>query len=127
MQAPASYDKLSESAGVDFSALRDKYAHVAKSEQEKAKANPNPNMSASEQAAAIEAMQRLDDYKICNRCQGQGTVKELYNHFWQEMNCPECDGEAVMLRQVKKIQESLGLGGEGIEGGGGENEHSTAD
>ena len=105
MQTPASYDKLSERAGVDFASLRDKYKGVAKSEQEKIR--ENPTLSESEQASATKAMQRLDDYKICSRCQGQGTVKELYNHFWQEKDCPDCDGEAVMLRKISSIQASL--------------------
>lgn len=108
MQAPSSYDKLSKSAGVDFSALHDKYKHVAKCEQDKARQNrSNSNFTESEQAAAMKAMQRLDDYKICNRCHGQGIVKELYNHFWQEKDCPDCDGEAIIQRQLKQLQESI--------------------
>mmetsp|Transcript_9514 Transcript_9514/g.15853 ORF Transcript_9514/g.15853 Transcript_9514/m.15853 type:complete len:110 (-) Transcript_9514:322-651(-) len=105
MQAPPSYDKLSSQAGVDFDALRAKYQHVAQMEQEKAR--ENPSTTSSEQAEAMKAMQRLDDYNICSRCHGQGTVKELYNHFWQERDCPDCDGEAVVLRQVKDIQASI--------------------
>mgnify|MGYP003386361631 FL=1 len=90
---------------MDFNALHDKYKQVAVTEQEKAKANPS--LTESEQAAAIKAMQRLDDYKICTRCQGQGIIKELYNHFWQERDCPACDGEAVIERQLKQLQQSL--------------------
>ena len=105
MDLPANYDKLSMAAGVDFTALREKYKDVAKAEQEKAKKSSGDMTKG--QSEAMKAMQRLDDYKICNTCHGQGVVKELYNHFWQEKDCPDCDGEAVMLRQMKNIEESL--------------------
>ena len=109
MQAPQSFDQLSSQAGVDFAALRAKYTSVAREEQSKARetATATASTNTSKQDAALEAMRRLDDYKICNRCQGQGTVKELYNHFWQEKDCPDCDGEAIVQRQLRSIQASL--------------------
>lgn len=107
MQAPKSYDMLSSQAGVNFDELRDKYKNVAISEREKYKSAQSSKLSESEKASAIDAMQRLDDYKICNRCHGIGTVKELYNHFWQEKDCPDCEGEAIMLKQIKNIKDSL--------------------
>ena len=105
MRRALDISNLSNQAGVDFEALRNKYKGIAAEERKKA---IQGSTDGKKSEAARQAMKRLDDYKICNTCQGQGFVKELYNHFWQEKDCPDCDGEAVMLKNLQhQIQENI--------------------
>ena len=93
-------ERLSEAAGVDLVALREKY---------RSRGSSNSSQAAPDGIGKIEdiakANETLDKYSICKCCQGQGTIFETYNHFRMEKTCPECDGEAVVWK--KTVEELL--------------------
>jgi DnaJ-class molecular chaperone len=84
------YKKLKQNTGIDFEELREKYKNRAISE--------SPSTHSDESiAAAMEAHARLDKYVICKSCNGSGFTKVVYNHFVKDVNCPECEGESIVL------------------------------
>jgi hypothetical protein len=111
--AEVNYDRLQANTGIDFEALRQKYKQVSSERKNNPVVNEEAEAEvAAERAKASErerireenasAMKTLDAYKICRTCQGQGTIKEVYNHFNIEKTCPECDGEAVLFADLAK-------------------------
>lgn len=125
----ASNEKLEElghNTGVDFLALKKKYAE-AKAKQSELETvfditgkgmdtlgskSTAGRISAVDQSKAVAtklseanaAFRALDDYSICKTCHGQGLIKEIYNHIVLQKNCPECDGDCVM-KTVINISE----------------------
>lgn len=46
----------------------------------------------------IEAFSRLDRVKICPACGGQATQRQHFNHYYVDVDCPDCDGEGYIKR-----------------------------
>jgi DnaJ-class molecular chaperone len=111
------YSRLQADTGINFLMLREKYKNVSSS-CTPSTTSPTNNESTHDihkntnigndlnqnytLSAGQEAMRKLDGYKICKNCNGQGLVKEIYNHFVTEKNCSECDGDGIF-----NIQESV--------------------
>ena len=108
MQATDSELKaLSKTAGVDLMALKEKYSQDKFANR--ANSSSGVKMSEEEREAAMAAHRRLDDFKICLKCDGQGYIKEMYNHQMREKTCPDCDGESLLMREtVAREKEKLG-------------------
>jgi hypothetical protein len=70
--------------GVNVDALYKKYA---------GQKGVRDNLSKSEDTSRVSV---LDNMLICKRCHGYGLIKEYYNHQVKEINCNECNGEAVI-------------------------------
>ena len=86
--------RLQSDTGVDFLALRQKYAgQQGTGPTSKGKAD---NYTATE---VLQANEQLDKYKLCKTCNGQGIVKVTYNHQVKESNCPECMGEQFIFTE----------------------------
>ena len=113
------WGRLSQSAGVDFGALRAKYAGIAAQQNRTAAAssssssgtpatvaqggvasnsNPNAAYDADEAAKTAAALDRLDQVRVCHMCHGTGIRKYVYNFQQRESNCDECDGEGLKKR-----------------------------
>ncbi len=93
-------DSLSAACGVDLVKLKQKYSGMAGDrpsvvQQDTVFSQIKPTVLTSQDIA-----NRLDNYKICKTCNGQGIVKTLYNHRVMESNCEDCDGEGVMSASV---------------------------
>lgn len=93
---------VSQAAGVDLVSLKNKYSSAQFH-------NPSPKKEAGERSVEeveriAAANSRLDNYKICRTCQGAGTVKEVYNHQVKHKNCPDCDGESVVMSDFFKAE-----------------------
>ena len=93
---------VSQAAGVDLVNLKNKYSAAQFH-------NPSRNKEAGERSVEeveriAAANSRLDNYKICRTCQGAGTVKEIYNHQVKHKNCPDCDGESVVMSDFFKAE-----------------------
>lgn len=103
----ASYSKLQANGGVDFSALRLKYTEKSASAGT-AQANISRNCSSSNnppkhnytKEEIKNTNDKLNKYQMCSACQGQGTVKIMYNHISKTVNCEVCDGEAILLEKA---------------------------
>lgn len=90
--------KLSETAGVDLLAIREKYKNKAAAggpQTDEGTSNEGDIDKLKKEIDMITAMKKLDSYTLCKTCHGVGTVVEIYNHFRMEKNCPECDGDSV--------------------------------
>ena len=88
--------KLSETAGVDLLAIREKYKNKAAAAISETEAGNDEDVDKlKKEIDMITAMKKLDSYTLCKTCHGVGTVVEVYNHFRMEKNCPECDGDSV--------------------------------
>ena len=96
--------KLSETAGVDLIAIRNKYKNGNYNPQQDTSMDYSSTDTQNQdqeieklkhEIDMISSIKKLDQYKICQTCHGIGTVVEVYNHFRMEKNCPECDGDAV--------------------------------
>lgn len=104
-------EKLSKTAGVDFKALREKYINISSNnntnnleelqaelkEESKEEIFVNTNLHVSEKDYLV-MNEKLDQYKICQGCQGLGTIKTNYNHMVLERTCDQCDGESIQLK-----------------------------
>jgi DnaJ-class molecular chaperone len=88
------YDKLQSNTGVDFEALRIKY--------QRAESIKNPNTSGYREEEIKATHYQLDKYKICQKCNGQGLIKQTYNHIVKQVNCDACDGDAILLDKATK-------------------------
>lgn len=102
--------KLGETAGVDFVALRMKYAQ-AKSDN-CLHTTSRDHASAEDQEKRIKAEENLSKYKICLSCHGLGVVKFIYNHMTLEKSCEICDGDSIVLldavkNETKKLSSNL--------------------
>jgi DnaJ-class molecular chaperone len=93
------YDRLQSDTGVDFLALRQKYAGQ---QQQGTGLKGGVEVDISKAQEVRKANEQLDKYKICRTCNGQGFVKVTYNHQVKESNCPECEGEQFTFTQVAK-------------------------
>jgi DnaJ-class molecular chaperone len=100
---------LSATAGVDLLALRDKYSSTryrnTSSIPDEAR-DATVDISEEERVAMVAAHGRLDDYKICQTCQGQGFIKETYNFQVRDKNCPDCDGESIIMKSHVAAEEA---------------------
>lgn len=95
MSSNAELKKLSEVAGVDFIALREKYhAHISENSKS------TENYSVEDVNARRQVDEKLSLYKICENCQGIGIVKSQYNFMVLEKTCEVCDGDSVILRET---------------------------
>lgn len=111
------YARLKANTGIDFEQLREKYQNISKVQHEIYRTNERngdeneekrrEDLAESERRREenVNAMKKLDGYKICKVCQGQGTIREVYNHFNIEKTCPECDGESVLSVDLKTLLE----------------------
>jgi len=99
----AELKKLGDTAGVDFIALKNKYAGMSYSTKTDGM-NGTKSVSESKLSAEEikEAHERLDAFKICPACNGLGYTKEIYNHQVKEKECKECDGESIIMNNVVK-------------------------
>jgi hypothetical protein len=97
--------QLSVQAGIDLNALRAKYK---KKDHAQEKFNTiTSDITAAPSISASDDFRVLDKYVICKTCNGSGFIKELYNHRWLEKNCPECEGDSIVLdKAVAAIAES---------------------
>jgi DnaJ-class molecular chaperone len=86
----ANLEKLKNDTGIDFPGLRDKYKNMSTEQTASLQEHANRERNKA-------AMAKLDNYSVCKRCNGQGTITEVYNHFNMEKNCPECDGDCIFL------------------------------
>mmetsp|Transcript_28380 Transcript_28380/g.28679 ORF Transcript_28380/g.28679 Transcript_28380/m.28679 type:complete len:107 (+) Transcript_28380:91-411(+) len=84
---------LGANTGLDFIEIRNKYLNKV-SPSSISTTQPNDNSTRSN---AVEN-NALDNYQICKRCLGMGIIQEKYNHMLLQKDCPECDGEAVVMR-----------------------------
>ena len=84
---------------MDFIQLREKYL-------DKLAVSESKNVSTcgkkipGEVLSDINHMETLQKYSICNQCQGQGILKEIYNHMVLQKDCPECDGAAIITKEI---------------------------
>ena len=84
----------SRRAGVDLMALRNKYRTVPSENTN----HSSHNLEIQECSKSVESgTTRLEQYKICPGCNGQGTVKSLYNFIVMERTCDKCDGDSVIM------------------------------
>jgi len=95
--------ELSKTAGVDLNALRAKYSS-ARYQDPSEESKQEVFVSDEERARIKAAHGRLDEFKICNSCQGLGIVKEVYNHIVRDKTCPECDGESILIKSVFRAE-----------------------
>ena len=93
----------SETSGIDFSALKSKYS--SGSAFRRATPTTQSEIDDIKLQAAKESHARLDNLKICTKCEGLGYINERYNHQVKEINCPQCDGESILMKQV--LQEEI--------------------
>jgi len=109
--------ELSQHAGVNLLELKQKYTN-----EKKNTTVPIANTSTSTSTGAgtpigIQksdlndkqiAYNKLDKYKICMKCNGQGIINELYNHMVINKTCDACDGECIYEVEIlKKVQDSI--------------------
>lgn len=109
------YGRLKANTGIDFEQLKQKYQNISKLQQQESQQRRNSEEDEEYKKQQEErdrkrqenesAMKRLDGYKICKVCHGQGTIREVYNHFNIEKTCPECDGESVLFVDLKTLLE----------------------
>ena len=133
--AAVDWTALSKNAGVDFAALRTKYAGLATKNNGSAVAGtatpatiaeggvaaaPSAKSSISEMdpdeiARTQAALDRLEKVHVCHMCHGSGIMRYMYNFQQREKNCDACDGEGLR----RKGSSSGGGGGSNSSGGGG--------
>ena len=91
------YAKLQANSGTDFKALKDKYRSSVAAEQCSPSApSVGTEISGNKSEENKVAFDKLEKYKICPSCNGQGFVKTIYNHIVKQINCEACDGEAIL-------------------------------
>lgn len=83
---------LKSQTGHDFEALREKYSKYS------ARHLATASNAGDRSDDAVSKAASLDKYAICKTCNGLGIVKEIYNHYSIDKNCPECDGESLKLK-----------------------------
>jgi hypothetical protein len=93
--ASADMDKLKQSTGIDFIALREKYKNIPREIDPTPKLASDPQTFVSLADEHALASKKLDEYRVCKTCLGLGIVTEIYNHFKIDKNCPECDGDCI--------------------------------
>lgn len=96
-------DSLSAACGVDLVKLKQKYSGMAGMAGDRPAAVQQDTVFSQIKPAVLTSQDianRLDNYKICKTCNGQGIVRTLYNHRVMESNCEGCDGEGVMSASV---------------------------
>ncbi len=108
------YTQLSATTGINFDNLRQKYQTMTREEKLdrereidiiKKEIEEEEEKKRKRKEENEIAMKKLDDYKICQTCQGQGIVREIYNHYVMEKTCPECEGDSVIYRDLKTLLE----------------------
>ena len=87
---------LSAACGVDLVKLKQKYSGMAADRSQVVCEETVFSAAKSSMLTSQDIANRLDNYKVCKTCGGQGIVKTLYNHRVMESNCEECDGEGVI-------------------------------
>jgi hypothetical protein len=116
MSESVDYERLKSNTGIDFEGLRQKYKNIKKSsavmtqqngsDEEEEERRRNEKEKLERQREENEnAMKKLNEYKICQMCNGQGIIKETYNFYQIDKTCPECDGESVMSVDLKTLIE----------------------
>ena len=98
------YDKLSNQSGIDFNALKEKYAaKSATSTSTQGAADLLTDAMMSEQMQRQQeariANEVLDKYRTCDMCHGTGIQKYIYNFMSMESNCDTCEGEGLLIRK----------------------------
>lgn len=97
--------ELSQNTGINMLALKQKYQKEKKKSAMVDSEENNEKIELDEKQLAYNS---LDKYTMCKKCNGQGYIKELYNHMWLDKTCDECDGECVHDKEIlKKVQASL--------------------
>jgi DnaJ-class molecular chaperone len=107
------YERLKSNTGIDFEGLRQKYKSIKTNgevnagfdEEEKKRRREEKKEADRHREENEDAMKKLNGYKICNTCNGQGIIKETYNFYQIDKTCPECDGESVMSIDLKTLLE----------------------
>eukprot|EP01039_Chlorochromonas_danica_P000578 gene578-622_t len=98
--------KLSESAGVDLLALKEKYSKTGGISTSSSQGTPASSSSYEQKKReSDEAENHLSKYKICPTCQGLGIQKTVYNHMVLERTCEDCDGDSIVL--LESLQREL--------------------
>ena len=87
---------LSAACGVDLVKLKQKYSGMAADRPQVVQDTVFAPAAKSSMLTSQDIANRLDNYKVCKVCGGQGIVKTLYNHRVMESNCDECKGEGVI-------------------------------
>lgn len=100
------YDYLESTTGINFNSLYEKYKNISQNLSDpstSSSSTSSTSTSISSTNKVKEDFNKLNKYKICMECQGQGIVKEYYNHRYIEKNCEACDGECILYND--KLEE----------------------
>jgi tetratricopeptide (TPR) repeat protein len=78
--------------------LRQKYAGTASGGAHPSLTNQHAHYGQAENNVEVskedmEAYERLSRVKICASCQGQGTKRLQFNHYYVDSDCTDCDGD----------------------------------
>ena len=97
MASDADLERLSAACGVDLLQLKDKYSGVSKANKEM----PEKGKMSAEEARVTQA--RLDQYAVCQSCQGSGLMRVVYNFVSTERNCSECGGDGLLTKLAERV------------------------
>ena len=91
-----------KSHGYDVEQLRKKYTNKGLGTTASYVGGTVKRSNGADSSATSQS--EINDIYICKSCQGQGIVKDIYNHVVRERNCDVCEGEGVLWLDKSKGQ-----------------------
>lgn len=87
---------LSSRIGIDLDGLRDKWSNASGTSTSSTASASLAHASANARGPSVD--ETLNQYLVCQTCQGTGICKTIYNHRTMEKNCSDCAGEGITKR-----------------------------